>query len=368
MSLNYKKAILMLEDGSIFDCKSFAADGEILGEIVFNTSMCGYQEVLTDPSYREQIVMFTYPLIGNYGVNEKDFESKTIFLKGIVVKEYVDNYSNFQATMSLREFLLKNNIIGICDLDTRAITKKIRSQGAMKAIVSTQNFDAKSLGVKLAEYQCLNGKNLVNEVSSQEPYIWNRTNEKRDRIVVMDFGIKYNILRHLDELGYEVYVVPGWTKADEILALNPVGIMLSNGPGDPSLLTEIIGEIKKLLGKKPVFGICLGHQLIALALGAKAYKLKFGHHGANHPVKNLETNKIEITSQNHGYCIDEKTLDKNEIEITHINLYDGTLEGFRSKKQKFFTVQYHPEACPGPNDSRYLFQNFEDLIKNSINS
>jgi carbamoyl-phosphate synthase small subunit len=360
----YKPAILALEDGTIFKGNSFGQDGEITGEIVFNTSMTGYQEIITDPSYTEQMVTFTYPLIGNYGINPQDVESKKISASAMIVRDYIDNYSNWRATMSLREYLIQNKTIGICNIDTRAVTRHIRTKGAMKAVISTENFDTDYLINEAQKYPGLVGRNLVNDVSCKEKYIWNEKSTSKEKIVVMDFGVKYNILRMLDNLGYQVVVVPAQTKADEILKMDPKGIMLSNGPGDPSPLTDIIEEIKKLLGKKPIFGICLGHQLMALALGAKTYKLKFGHRGGNHPVKDIKTGKVEITSQNHGFCVDEKTLDKNNIEITHINLYDGTLEGIEHKTLPLFTVQYHPEACPGPNDSNYLFTRFKELINN----
>ena len=367
MDKKYKPAILVLEDGTIFNASSFGADGEVTGEIVFNTSMSGYQEIITDPSYTEQMVTFTYPLIGNYGINSQDVESKGISVRAMIVRDYVDNYSNWRADMSLREYLLKNNVVGISGVDTRAITRNIRIKGAMKAIISTQNFEINDLMAKLKKYPGLVGRTLVYDVSCKKSYVWNsvKSNESKERVVVMDFGVKLNILRMLENMGYEVHVVPADAKAKDILALNPKGIMLSNGPGDPSALVEIVDEIKKLIGKKPIFGICLGHQLIGLALGAKTYKLKFGHRGANHPVKDFQTNKVEITSQNHGFCIDETTLNKDDVEITHLNLYDGTLEGIKHKKFPLFTVQYHPEACPGPNDSNYLFERFKEMMENA---
>jgi len=363
---NYKSAILLLEDGTVFKGKSFGADGEVFGEIVFNTSMSGYQEILTDPSYTEQMVTFTYPLIGNYGVNKQDVESNRIAATAMIVRDYVDNYSNYRADMSLREYLLENKIVGICGIDTRAVTRHIRIKGAMRAIISTESFDVDDLMQKLQKYPGLVGRNLVYDVSCKAKFVWDKDSAvaSKGKIVVMDFGVKLNILRMLAKRGYEVIVVPANTKADDILAINPDGIMLSNGPGDPGALLEIVAEIRKLIGKKPIFGICLGHQLIGLALGGKTYKLKFGHRGGNHPVKDLETGKVEITSQNHGFCVDDNTLNKEEIEITHMNLYDGTLEGIKHKKYPLFTVQYHPEACPGPNDASYLFERFENMIKN----
>ncbi|MFC1485075.1 glutamine-hydrolyzing carbamoyl-phosphate synthase small subunit [bacterium] len=365
MNVNKKPAIIALEDGIIFKGISFGASGEVCGEVVFNTSMTGYQEILTDPSYTEQIVTFTYPMIGNYGVNSQDVESKNIATSALIVRDYIENYSNWRADMSLGEYIKKNNIIGIEGIDTRALTRHIRIQGAMKAVISTECFDEQKLTQKANDYPGLVGRNLVEKVTCKESFIWEESKGNIEKIVVMDFGTKYNILRMLANLGYEVHVVPASTKADDILKLNPKAIMLTNGPGDPAPLTQIIEEVKKLIGKKPIFGICLGHQILSLALGAKTYKLKFGHRGGNHPVKDLLTQKVEITSQNHGFCVDMESLQDKDVEITHLNLYDGTLEGIKHKKYPLFSVQYHPEACPGPNDSDYLFLRFKEMI-NSV--
>ncbi len=363
----YKKAIILLENGESFSANSFASDGENVGEIVFNTGMTGYQEVLTDPSYDYQIMTFTYPMIGNYGINSFDFESKKIFLKGIIVKEYIDFYSNFRAEKSLKEFLISNNVIGLCNVDTRKLTKIIRNYGAMKAIISTLNFDKDYLLEKLKQSSSLVGQNLVKNVSTKTSYIFenNKAIKKNGKIVVFDFGVKQNILKKLENLGFIIEVVPFDTKANDILMKNPDGIFLSNGPGDPNVLENVINEIKLLIGKKPVFGICLGHQLLNLAFGGKVYKLKFGHRGLNHPVKNLLTNAIEITSQNHGFAVDKNSIDEKEALITHINLYDNTIEGIKYKNYPIFSVQYHPESSPGPHDSDYLFNNFKEIIENA---
>lgn len=366
--MNSKKAKLALEDGRIFTGSSFGASGERHGEVVFNTSMTGYQEILTDPSYKGQIVTMTYPLIGNYGVNPEDVESRKIFLEGFVVKECSRIRSNWRSTKSLDDYLKESNIVAIEGIDTRALTKHIRLQGAMKAVLSTEDLDDKSLIKKAKTSPGLIGRDLVKEVTCNKEYKAEEVTrcEMRDtryKIIAMDFGIKYNILRCLIRSACNVTVVPAKTSAEEILKQNPDGIFLSNGPGDPAAVTYAVKEIKKLLGKKPIFGICLGHQLLGLALGGKTYKLKFGHHGANHPVKDLKTNKILITSQNHGFCVDIDPLKKDDIEITHINLNDNTLEGMRHKKLPAFSVQFHPEHSPGPHDAEYLFKDFIKILK-----
>lgn len=378
------KAIIALEDGTIFEGVSFGAAGERTGEIVFNTSMTGYQEIITDPSYKGQIVTMTYPLIGNYGVNKEDVESAGPQVEGFIIKERSKIASNFRSVKSLDQYLKENNIIGVEGIDTRSLTLHIRTKGAMKGIISTIDLNPKSLIKKAKDSPGLIGRDLVKEVTcgksykaetvlapgsrlkAQEnkiqPLASSLQPSARFKVVAMDFGIKYNILRCLVDAGCDVTVVPADTKANEILAKDPDGIFLSNGPGDPAAVLYAIEEIKKLLGKKPIFGICLGHQLLGLAFGGRTFKLKFGHRGANHPVKDLKTGKIEITSQNHGFCVDMNSLNKDDTESTHINLNDNTLEGMAHKKLPVFSVQYHPEASPGPHDSRYLFKRFMDLM------
>ncbi|MBI5554966.1 MAG: glutamine-hydrolyzing carbamoyl-phosphate synthase small subunit [Elusimicrobia bacterium] len=365
------KAILVLEDGTVFPGQSFGAAGECCGEVVFNTAMTGYQEIITDPSYKGQIVTMTYPEIGNYGVNLEDKESRKVFLEGFVVKEYSKIYSNWRARESLSDYLKQNNVPAIEGLDTRKLTKLLRTKGAMKAIISTVQFEPKNLLNKVKNSPGLVGRDLVREVTNPETCRWQTHTQdwlaipaiKKYQVIAIDCGIKYNLLRLLESIGCEVTVVPAQTSAAAILAKNPAGVFISNGPGDPEPVSYVIETIHKLLGKKPIFGICLGHQLLALALGGKTYKLKFGHHGANHPFKNLATGKIEITAQNHGFCVDLNSLNQDEIEPTHINLNDHTNEGFRHKKYPAFGVQYHPEASPGPHDSRYLFDEFINLME-----
>ena len=354
------KAKICLEDGIILEGISFAAEGEVSGEVVFNTSMTGYQEIVTDPSYKGQIVTMTYPLIGNYGINAEDIESRRPFLEGFIVKELSSVTSNWRAQKSLSEYLKENGIVGIEGVDTRALTKHIRLQGAMKAIISTKDLNDKSLLKKVRSSPGLIGKDLVKDVTSDAIYHWNK--EGRHSVVVVDCGVKFNILRILAENDCRVAVMPYDTTAGQILNENPDGILLSNGPGDPAAVPYVVDTIKKLLGRLPIFGICLGHQILGLTLGGKTYKLKFGHHGANHPVKDLRTGKIAITSQNHGFCVDIDSLPKKEAEITHINLNDNTLEGMRHKKLPLLSVQFHPEASPGPHDARYLFKEFIDLM------
>ena len=370
------KAILLLEDGTVFEGKSFGAKGQKCGEVVFNTSMAGYQEILTDPSYHEQIITMTYPLIGNYGTNKEDVESRKIFVSGFIVKENCDYPSNWRNGQSLSDYLKANNIVGLEGIDTRALVKHIRIQGAMRGIISSDEFNIKILKEKLEKYPGLVGRDIVKNVTSKKPYNWDKgvidclenaeiKPDKKFKVVAIDFGIKQNILRLLRSHGCEVYVVPARTSAKEILAIKPDGVFLSNGPGDPAPVEYAIETIKELIGTVPIFGICLGHQLLSLALGAKTYKLKFGHRGANHPVKNLKTGKIEITSQNHGFCVDMNSLDTKDIELTHLNLNDNTNEGILCKKLKAFSVQYHPEASPGPHDSNYLFNDFINLMEKS---
>lgn len=362
----------MLEDGKIFKGRSFGCSGEVIGEVVFNTSMTGYQEILTDPSYYEQIVTMTYPQIGNYGVNKEDVESDRVQVRGFVVREYLSRFSNWRAEESLEEYLKRYQIIGISDIDTRELTRHIRLQGAMKGIISTINGNENELKEKVNSYPSIIGRDLVRYVTCQKPYVYNPENkEYRYIMVAIDYGIKLNILRCLDKTGFKIIVVPAFTKPDEILKYNPDGLLLSNGPGDPAAVSYAISNIKKLVGRKPIFGICLGHQLLALALGAKTYKLKFGHHGGNHPVKDLSTGEVEITTQNHGFSVDIESL-KNikhvRHRITHLNLNDKTIEGIEYKDIYAFTVQYHPEAGPGPHDSRYIFRKFMHIIDKFKNS
>lgn len=356
-------AILALEDGTIFRGVSFGATGERYGEIVFNTSMTGYQEILTDPSYKGQIVTMTYPLIGNYGINSEDIESREPFVEGLVVKECSKISSNWRAQKTLDVYLKENNILGIEGIDTRTITLHIREAGAMKAVLSTEDLNEKSLVEKARGSPGLLGRDLVKEVTNRKKYIWPKIEKARFKVVVLDCGVKYNILRELFKHKCQVIIVPADTKAKEILGMRPDGVLLSNGPGDPAAVKYVIETTKKLISKLPIFGICLGHQMLGLALGGATYKLKFGHHGANHPVKDLNTGKVSITVQNHGFCVDIDSLNKKDIEITHINLNDNTLEGMRHKKLPVFSVQFHPEASAGPHDMGYLFGEFINLIK-----
>jgi len=357
------KAILALEDGTVFEGSAFGAAGERTGEVVFNTSMTGYQEILTDPSYKGQIVTMTYPLIGNYGINPEDFESDKPHLSGFVVREKSRIMSSWRARQSLDDFLKKYKVIGIEGIDTRALTLHIRSAGAMRGILSTVDLDPKSLVKKAKASPGLLGIDLVKEVTCKKIYQWNR--KGKYKVVLLDCGAKFNIMRELEKRDCRVTVVPANTSAQKIISLKPDGVMLSNGPGDPAAVTYVIETVRQLLGKIPIFGICLGHQMLGLALGGKTYKLKFGHRGANQPVMDIRSHKVEITCQNHGFCVDLETLDKTETELTHINLNDQTLEGIRHQRYPAFSVQYHPEASAGPHDSRYLFDEFMELIKNA---
>jgi carbamoyl-phosphate synthase small subunit len=370
-------AKLALENGTVFTGESFAASSEVTGEVVFNTSMSGYQEILTDPSYAGQIVTMTYPLIGNVGVNSEDLESVKPQVAGFVVKEYFDFYSNFRATGSLGEWLTSHNIIAIQGIDTRMLTKMIRTVGALRGVISTVDLDDESLIAKAKRSPSMNGLDLAKVVTTEKAYDWNEVdrtpfalqtltkarNGRGWRVVVYDYGVKQNILRRLTLYGCRLTVVPASFPAEKVLEMEPDGIFLSNGPGDPAAVRYGIQNIKKIVGKKPIFGICLGHQLLALALGGKTFKLKFGHRGANHPVKNLRTQGIEITSQNHGFAVDPASLDPKTIEITHVNLNDETNEGLRHKELPIFSVQYHPEASPGPHDSDYLFEQFIAMME-----
>ncbi|MEN6464024.1 MAG: glutamine-hydrolyzing carbamoyl-phosphate synthase small subunit [Syntrophaceae bacterium] len=358
------KAYLALEDGTVFAGRSFAGRGEAEGETCFNTSMTGYQEILTDPSYKGQIITMTYPLIGNYGVNREDAESRGVHAAAFVVKEYQPVPSNWRSEMSLADYLEKNNVIGIEGIDTRALTKHLRVKGAMKGVIATGDIDPAGLVRKAQQSPGLVGRDLVREVTCAAPFRWKNSPEAPQfKVVAFDFGVKFNILNMLARRGCDVTVVPATTGAAEVRALKPDGIMLSNGPGDPEPVTYAVKTIRELMGEFPIFGICLGQQLLGLALGGKTFKLKFGHRGANHPVKNLRTGKVEITAQNHGFCVDLDSIKGHDVEITHMNLNDGTLEGMRHKTLPLFSVQYHPEASPGPHDADYLFAEFMEMMK-----
>lgn len=362
--MHREPCILALEDGRVFYGKRLGEKGEAQGEVVFNTSMTGYQEILTDPSYAGQIVTMTYPLIGNYGVNREDFESRGPFVEGFVVREGSGIYSNWRATGSLHDFLLEYGIVGISDIDTRALTKHIRSEGAMRGVISSVDLEEKKLVAKAQKAPLLVGRDLVKEVTVSRPFVWGDSGQTKYKVAAFDCGIKLNILRSLQALGCSVHVLPANYPTEAVLELDPDGVLFSNGPGDPQAVPYTIETIKKLLGKKPIFGICLGHQLLALALGGTTYKLKFGHHGGNQPVKNLKTGKIEITAQNHGFAVKDDSV-KNWGEITHINLNDGTVEGMECLEYDAFSVQYHPEASPGPHDARYLFEQFIGMMERS---
>ena len=375
-------ALLALEDGRTFACRSFTGPGEAMGEVVFNTSMTGYQEILTDPSYSGQMVVMTYPLIGNYGVNPEDIESGRIQVAAFIIKEYQAYPSNFRSTATLADYLTDHGILGVEHLDTRAITRHIRNAGAMRAMISTKDLTPATLVKRANEIPKMTGLNLAEVVTTPHPFywengkpeiihvdsrpldktIWRHRGAKRS-VIAFDFGIKFNILRQMEKIGFELVVVPSATTADTIETMAPDGIFLSNGPGDPEPVTDAVATIQALLDYRPIFGICLGHQLLGLALGAKTFKLKFGHRGANQPVKNFRSGKVEITSQNHGFAVDTESLQGNDVEITHMNLNDNTLEGFRHRKYPIFSVQYHPEASPGPHDARYLFDEFKELMR-----
>ena len=354
-----KSAKLVLENGTIFSGISLGEMGETIGEVCFNTGMTGYQEILTDPSYCGQLVTMTYPHIGNYGVNPEDVESTKVQVSGFIVREENVVPSNFRSTQSLGEYLREQKIVGIQEIDTRMLTRILRNQGAMNGIISTTDLDDASLLQKVKASPSMDGLDLAKVVTCHKSYEWSKGKHK---IAAIDFGIKHNILRLLESHECEITVFPASTSAAEILGFNPDGIFLSNGPGDPAAVTYGVELVKKLLGKKPIFGICLGHQILALALGAKTYKLKFGHRGCNHPVKNLETGIVEITSQNHGFVVDSDSLSEN-VEVTHLSLNDQTVEGFRCTDMPAFSVQYHPESSPGPHDSRYLFEQFIKMVR-----
>jgi len=376
-------ALLALEDGRIWRGRGFGAQAEVVGEVVFNTSMTGYQEILTDPSYCGQIVTMTYPLIGNYGVNDVDPESRRIFAEGFVVRELSRAYSNWRAGDSLDHYLKNAGIPGISDIDTRSLVRHIRERGSMRGCLSTTDSDEQAVIDKARKAPEMVGLDLASVVSCKEPYVWTddqRTeygspvllhpginpveSKLRFHVVAYDFGLKHNSLRNLAALGCRVTVVPAHTSAEDVISLKPNGVWLSNGPGDPEPLTDIVANIRKLIGKFPIFGICLGHQLMGLAVGGRTYKLPFGHHGGNQPVKDLTTGRVEITAQNHGFSVDADSLPA-DCEITHINLNDNTVEGLRHRSLPVYSVQYHPEAGPGPHDPSYLFDKFvESMAQN----
>jgi carbamoyl-phosphate synthase small subunit len=372
---------MVLEDGKVFHGRAFAGVGDTCGEVVFNTSMTGYQEVLTDPSYKGQIVAMTYPLIGNYGVNYEDMESAVIQVEGFIVREYLHYPSNWRSQKTLKDFLEEANVLGIESIDTRALTRHIRTAGAMKGIIATGGEAVEELLQRVQGYPGLVGRDLVAKVTTLSPYMWDGNRRPLPwekgmtggdvwpdqshpyKVVALDYGIKYNILRNLAQRDCNVVVLPAKAEPADILALEPDGLFLSNGPGDPAAVTYAISTVRSLLGELPIFGICLGHQLLGLAMGGTTFKLKFGHRGGNQPVKDLRSGKVEITSQNHGFCVDINSLQGKNVELTHINLNDETLEGMRHKKWPVYSVQYHPEASPGPHDATYLFDDFLALMK-----
>jgi carbamoyl-phosphate synthase small subunit len=381
-----RKAILALADGGTYEGISFGAEGEAVGEVVFNTSMTGYQEILTDPSYEAQLVAMTYPQIGNVGVNSEDMESRRPFMKGFIVKEYTPVPSNWRAAQPLHDYMREHGIVGIEGIDTRSLVRHLRDCGSQEGVITTLDTPANAI-VKAKASPGITGRDLVKNVSCSEAYDWNEGNwhlkggykkrgetksERRSTraacftspayfVVAYDYGIKYNILRNLAESGCRVKVVPAATRAEDVLSMNPDGIFLSNGPGDPDAVPYAKENVQKLIGKKPIFGICLGHQIMGLALGGKTYKLKFGHHGGNQPVMDLTTRKVEITAQNHGFAVDADSL-KGAVEVTHLNLNDKTVEGLAHRELPIFSVQYHPESSPGPHDANYLFRRFIDLM------
>ena len=359
------RALLCLEDGFALEGESIGSSGQAFGEVVFNTSMTGYQEILTDPSYRGQMVTMTYPHIGNYGVNREDVESRKPFVEGFIVKELSPVPSNFRAEASLGDYLKRHGIVGIQGVDTRSLTRHLRTEGAKQGAISTTETDLRRLVAQAKESPHLVGRNLVREVTCEKPYRWPHSGgAARFHVVAMDCGIKLNILRMLESFGCRVTVVPAGTPTHAILEEKPDGLFLSNGPGDPEAVTDVIETVRTLLDRLPIFGICLGHQMLGLALGGKTYKLKFGHHGGNHPVMDLTTRKVEITTQNHGFAVDVDSIPHGQVALTHVNLNDRTVEGMAHKNLPVYSVQYHPEAAPGPHDARYLFTRFLETMQN----
>lgn len=362
------KAFVALEDGTVFEGRGFGLEGEKEGEIVFNTSMTGYQEIMTDPSYKGQIVTMTYPLIGNYGINNDDVESGSPKVEGFVAREFSRITSNWRATGDLEDYFRRHNIIAVEEIDTRALTRHLRKRGVMRGIISTADHDPDNLVKKAKGSRGIVGIDLVREVTCRAPYEFDGE-EGDDRgdaalhCVVMDFGVKRNILRILRQEGCRVTVVPSYAKAEEIMAMRPDGVLLSNGPGDPEAVPYAITEIRKLFGRMPIFGICLGQQLLGLALGGRTYKLKFGHRGANQPIKEMSTGKVHITSENHGFAVDTESIKGQAVRVTHVNLNDGTAEGMEHETYPLFSVQYHPEASPGPHDSYGLFEKFRKMME-----
>ena len=358
-----KKAILFLEDGLFFIGKSLGKSGETFGEVCFNTGMTGYQEILTDPSYSNQMIAMSSPHIGNYGTNNSDTESERVYATGFIIKSESIQPSNWRSEESLSSFLIKHSIVGIQDIDTRALTIHIRKKGAMRGIISTEDFDTHNLASKIKNIPKMEGQDLAIKVARKKKVVLSNTDNPIYKIAAIDFGMKSNIYDIMLEHDAEVEIFPANVSHDEILASNPDGVFLSNGPGDPAAVTYGIETVKNLLGKKPIFGICLGHQILALALGANTFKMKFGHRGINQPVKNLITNKVEITSQNHGFAVDEDSLPSN-VTVTHKHLNDDTVAGISCNNISAYSVQYHPEASPGPHDSRYVFKEFFNMMKN----
>ncbi len=368
-------AVLVLEDGSIFRGRAYGALGETGGEVVFNTAMAGYQEVLTDPSYHGQIVTMTYPLVGNYGINEEDQESSRIQVSGFIIKEPSAMASNWRSRLSLEDWLKLHNKVGLCGIDTRALVRRLRNHGVMRGVICPEEGSESDLRAKVESVPFIAGSDLARFVTTDKPYRWDEKlhpyhkaqglpepRRAPARVVALDYGIKHNILRHLAERVGETMVLPASATAEEVMSYQPDGVFLSNGPGDPEPVTYAIETVRQLLGKVPIFGICLGHQILGLALGCKTYKLKFGHRGANQPVKDLATGKIDITSQNHGFCVDAAGLDPEKVRVTHVNLNDNTVEGLECRDLKCFSVQYHPEASPGPHDATHHFDTFVNLI------